>query len=56
MNDFTPILLIIFVAVALCVFVLLADNEARYNITQELCSKQQYDFCVVDKVIYKIKE
>ena len=30
-------------------------HEARQSDIQELCEKQQYDFCETSKVIYKIK-
>lgn len=30
-------------------------KEITKEITQELCNRQQYDFCVVDKTIYRIK-
>lgn len=32
------------------------EREGRKEMIQELCAKQQYDFCVVKKVIYSIKE
>ena len=32
------------------------EREGSKETIQELCSKQQYDFCVVKKVIYSIKE
>lgn len=31
-------------------------KDGRKELVQELCDKQQYDFCVVKKVIYSIKE
>ena len=32
------------------------EKDGRKELVQELCDKQQYDFCVVKKVIYSIKE
>lgn len=32
------------------------EREGRKEMIQELCTKQQYDFCVVKTVIYSIKE
>ena len=32
------------------------EREGRKEMIQELCTKQQYDFCVVETVIYSIKE
>ena len=32
------------------------EKEGREEMIQELCAKQQYDFCTVKKVIYSIKE
>lgn len=29
---------------------------AKNVVLQEICSNKPYDFCVVDKVVYKIKE
>ena len=30
-------------------------HNVRQSVVQELCEKQQYDFCETSKVIYKIK-
>lgn len=30
-------------------------HNARQSVVQELCEKQQYDFCETSKIIYKIK-
>lgn len=32
------------------------EKDGRKKLVQELCDKQQYDFCAVKKVIYSIKE
>ena len=32
------------------------EREGRKEIVQELCAKQQYDFCTVEKVIYNLKK
>lgn len=32
------------------------SRKAKQSVIQELCEKQQYDFCETSKVIYKIKE
>lgn len=34
----------------------IGERDGRNEIIQELCATQQYDFCVVKKVIYSIKE
>ena len=34
----------------------IGEKEGRKEMIQELCDKQQYDFCVVKRVIYTIKE
>lgn len=31
-------------------------NTVKQSVIQELCEKQQYDFCETSKVIYKIKD
>lgn len=31
-------------------------HNARQSVIQELCEKQQYDFCETSKIIYKIKD
>lgn len=33
-----------------------AINEVKDNVVQELCERQQYDFCEVVKIEYKLKE
>ena len=33
-----------------------AVNEVKDNVVQELCERQQYDFCEVVKIEYKLKE
>lgn len=35
---------------------IVGEREGRKETIQELCAKQQYDFCAVKKVIYSIKE
>ena len=35
---------------------IVGKKDGRKELVQELCDKQQYDFCVVKKVIYSIKE
>lgn len=32
------------------------EREGRKEQIQELCTKQQYDFCAVEKVIYKVNK
>ena len=32
------------------------ENLAKQMLIQKLCNKKQYDFCEVDKVVYKYKE
>ena len=32
------------------------ENLAKQMLIQKLCSKNQYDFCEVDRVVYKYKE
>lgn len=32
-----------------------SSNKARQDVIQELCEKQQYDFCEPTKIIYKMK-
>lgn len=34
----------------------IGETEGRKELIQELCAKQQYDFCAVEKVIYKVKK
>ena len=33
-----------------------AIKEVEENVVQELCERQQYDFCEVVKIEYKLKE
>ena len=33
-----------------------AVKEVEDNVVQELCERQQYDFCEVVKIKYKLKE
>lgn len=32
------------------------ELEGRQNVVQELCTRQQYDFCEVARIEYKLKE
>lgn len=34
----------------------LCCNLSKDGLVQDLCSKQQYDFCEVQETIYKLKE
>ena len=45
----------IFVIGAISGVLCLIDLSARRSLIQELCNRQQYDFCKVDKVFYKLK-
>lgn len=40
----------------LCLIVCAAINEVEDNVVQELCERQQYDFCEVVKIEYRLKE
>lgn len=46
------------VACIICIIMTgyISYNIAEYNLVQELCSKNQYDFCEVQETIYKLKE
>lgn len=35
---------------------LISHVNARERLIQELCTKKQYDFCEVNKTVYKLKE
>ena len=56
MNDYAPVFFLFLVSIVWIFSLSTTDNQAREKLIQELCSKQKYDFCEVDKTIYKLKE
>lgn len=56
-NDLAAAVFIIFITVtAFMLGLIFGDVYGIEFVTQQLCSKQQYDFCEVKEVTYKIKE
>lgn len=56
-KDLAAAVFIIFITFTAFVLGLIFGNASGIEfVTQQLCSKQQYDFCEVEKISYKIKE
>ena len=56
-NDLATAVFLTFITVTVFALGLILGNTSGIDfVTQQLCSKQQYDFCEVKEVTYKIKE
>ena len=55
-SNFLPLMiLVVMFLIGFVAGALVSNIVTKKEITQELCNRQQYDFCVVDKTIYRMK-
>lgn len=57
MSNICELVVRFFVILFVLIFLgIITDIKAREGLIQELCTQKQYDFCEVEKTVYKIKE
>lgn len=63
LNGFFECIAALLIALVVIILILVGaifsgkgENEYRAIVINELCQKQQYDFCEVKETVYKLKE